>query len=198
MRQVMADSLNLVGDGDDIDVIRDVERAFGIQIADHEAEAIRTVGQLYDLIQARCPGADRTQACLSQVAFYRLRRALAPTDKTAITPRTPIAIVHTVGGGSTAKAWTELARRPGLTLPRLETPFTFAATPSLRTTLGSVAIGAACFAAWAVVLRLPPLIFLLGLPLLGIAAGLFVHAAFRGYPAPHPDGRRSGARGCGL
>jgi acyl carrier protein len=36
----MKDTLNFVGDGDDVDVIYDVERTFGIKLADTEAMGI--------------------------------------------------------------------------------------------------------------------------------------------------------------
>jgi hypothetical protein len=44
--QNMKDTLNFVGDGDDVDVIHAVERTFGIKLTDAEAVQTRTVGQL--------------------------------------------------------------------------------------------------------------------------------------------------------
>lgn len=179
----MKDSLNLVGDGDDLDVIRDVESVFGIRITDREAEATLTVGQLYDLIQAKCPGADRTQACLSQIAFYRLRRALAPADKAAITPQTPIAVVRAVDPHSIGRAWKELSRRSGLTLPILETP-SHSSALSLYAIRGIVvAIGSvAFFFALIDVFRLPAIIFLLTAPLLAIMVGSLFHHVYGDIP----------------
>lgn len=49
----MKDTLNLVGDGDDVDVIHGVERTFGIKLTDVEADRTRTVGQLHDLIELK-------------------------------------------------------------------------------------------------------------------------------------------------
>lgn len=46
----------LCGDGDDVDILTIVEEKFGITIADEEAEATRTVGDLYDLIQRKISG----------------------------------------------------------------------------------------------------------------------------------------------
>jgi hypothetical protein len=120
----MKNSLYLVGDGDDHDVVADVERVFGIVISPSEAEAVLTVGQLRDLIEAKCANAGDTQACLSQVAFYRLRKALRllGVDK-PVTPKTSISTVRAACGGSVHQAWNELQRLSGLTLPPLETPF---------------------------------------------------------------------------
>lgn len=42
--------LNLVGDGDDVDVLLSVEEAFGVKIADAEAEGCEKVGQLFNLV----------------------------------------------------------------------------------------------------------------------------------------------------
>jgi hypothetical protein len=60
----MKDTLDLWGDGDDVDVVCDVERAFGIKLTGDEAERTRTVGELYDLIEMniRMPDAGRGHA----------------------------------------------------------------------------------------------------------------------------------------
>lgn len=118
----MRNSLDLAGDGDELDLIASVERTFGMDITNAEAEALRNVGQLYDLIQAKC-GANGTEACFSQIAFYALRRALAPLVKTNVTRNTPISVVRELGAGSIARDWKDLGRRSGLQLPWLETPF---------------------------------------------------------------------------
>ncbi|SRR6266702_2990679 len=121
----MKDTLNLVGDGDDVDVIRDVERTFGIKLTDAEAEQTRNVGQLYDLIELKHPNAgSRTLTCLSQMAFYRLRRALKTMGiEGEITPQTPISVLERIETRSMAPKWRRLARSSGLDLPSLETPF---------------------------------------------------------------------------
>lgn len=121
----MKDTLDLVGDGDDVDVIQDVERAFGIKLTDAEAERLLTVGQLHDLIEFKRPGAGgRTLACLSQVAFYRLRQGLAHMEiEDEITPQTPISVLEGIEPQSISLKWRRLAQSSGLDLPPLETPF---------------------------------------------------------------------------
>ncbi|MBR0685464.1 hypothetical protein JQ594_06025 [Bradyrhizobium manausense] len=120
----MKDTLNFVGDGDDVDVIYDVERTFGIKLTDAEAEQTWTVGQLYDLIEVNHPNAGRTQACLGQMAFYRLRRTLNTMGiEGEITPQTPISVLERIEPRSIVAKWRQLAQSSGLDLPSLETPF---------------------------------------------------------------------------
>jgi hypothetical protein len=139
----LTNSLRLVGDGDDLDIVADVERVFGISIAGHEAESTRTVGQLHDLIEAKCGG--RTEACLSRVAFYRLRKALTEGGvETRIEPATPVAILRPQN--SVARAWSELQCRSGLQLPPLEIPLRFKTRPLPRwvnALLTTLVVGAA-------------------------------------------------------
>lgn len=121
----MKDALNLVGDGDDVDIIHGVERTFGIKLTDVEADRTRTVGQLHDLIELKHSSAgSRTRTCLSQMAFYRLRRALKTMGiKGEITPQTPISVLEQIEPRSSAPKWRRLAQSSGLDLPSLETPF---------------------------------------------------------------------------
>lgn len=146
----MGNSLNLAGDGDDLDVIADVERTFGIVITDAEAETPRTVGQLHDLIQAKCD-AGGTEACFTQVAFYALRRAFASFGRMGITPDTPVSVVRELCDGSIVQAWKELGRRSSLQLPPMETPFRVPKPPlwSARIfwTLAAIAFAAGMYVA---------------------------------------------------
>ncbi|MBH5367540.1 acyl carrier protein [Bradyrhizobium glycinis] len=121
----MKDTLNLVGDGDDVDVIHEVERTFGIKLTDAEAEQARTVGQLYDLIELKNRNAgSTTRACLSQAAFYRLRQTLKLMGiEGEITPQTSISILERIEPRSMAPKWRRLAQTSGLDLPSLETSF---------------------------------------------------------------------------
>jgi hypothetical protein len=121
----MKDTLDLWGGGDDVDVVCDVERAFGIKLTGDEAERTRTVGELYDLIEMKYPNAGRgTPACLSQIAFYRLRRALKAMGATGkITPQTPVSVLDGLEPPSISQKWRRLAQTSGLDLPPLETRF---------------------------------------------------------------------------
>jgi hypothetical protein len=81
-------TLNLVGDGDDLEAVEEAERLFAIKFGGDELLDTHNVGQFYDLILRKHRSVQpATRACLTQVAFYRLRRAL----KDAATKRRSIA-----------------------------------------------------------------------------------------------------------
>ncbi|MCG7508333.1 hypothetical protein [Mesorhizobium retamae] len=48
-----ANSLGLWGDGDEIEMIEAVERAFAIRFENAEAEQLVTMGQLFDLVKSK-------------------------------------------------------------------------------------------------------------------------------------------------
>jgi hypothetical protein len=183
----LQNSLNLAND-DDLYIIGEVERTFGISIG-RKAESTYTVGEFYDLIQAECGTDKRTEACLSQIAFYRLRRALASLDNTAIKPDTPISIVYRLQKSSIGRKWKELGRRSGLSLPSLETPFRVqslsAFSVGLLWTLALVGFVLGMYA-WDRLLGLPKSAFVwtvaVGVPSLGIATNLGLYLAFRNIP----------------
>ena len=79
-------SLNLAGDGDDIDLLEDVERVFGIEVSDAEASDMETVGQLHELICNRID-VRADAACLSATVF---RKLVAGMDGIRVRPQTRI------------------------------------------------------------------------------------------------------------
>lgn len=81
-------SLNLAGDGDDVDLLDEIEETFGISIPDHEAHELRTVGDLYDYVCARLmPGP--AEPCLAARAFRDLRDSM-PEGQRWVRPSTPL------------------------------------------------------------------------------------------------------------
>ena len=48
-----ANSLDLWGDGDEIEMIEAIERAFAIRFENAEAEQLVTMGQLFDLVKSK-------------------------------------------------------------------------------------------------------------------------------------------------
>lgn len=66
-------TLDLVGDGDDIDLLREVEATFGVTITDNEAARLYTVGDLHDLICEKRSVPEQSP-CLTAQAF----RMIAP------------------------------------------------------------------------------------------------------------------------
>lgn len=92
----MTTSLGLAGDLDDVELIQDVEAAFGIRLADDEIERCSTVGQLFELIEARLPQMRSGQSCATALCFFRLRRALQPHSGIALKPKTSISALSAV------------------------------------------------------------------------------------------------------
>ncbi len=89
----MPSSLGLAGDLDDVELIKDVEEAFGYRFFNDEVERCSTVGHLFELVEMRLPDADRRAACASAMCFYRLRRALRNRTSIELRPTTPIDVL---------------------------------------------------------------------------------------------------------
>lgn len=92
----MTSSLGLAGDLDDVDLVEDVEAAFGVRLADDEIGRCSTVGHLFELIATRLPDMPSGQSCATAMCFYRLRRALQPHSAIALKPKTSIAALGAV------------------------------------------------------------------------------------------------------
>jgi len=73
----MANALDWVGDGDDVDAIKSLEEIFEISFSDAELSALKTVGDLQDMVLRKLPYAGKAEKCAGAMAFYTLRRALA-------------------------------------------------------------------------------------------------------------------------
>lgn len=58
---------------DGVEILMAAEEKFGITICDEEAQNIRTVGDMYELVMSKVTLAGDS-SCLSQRAFHRLRR----------------------------------------------------------------------------------------------------------------------------
>lgn len=104
-------------DLDSVDIVREIERAFQVEISDPEAEACLTVGDLFDLIVSKTrvveTGAD---FCLSARAFWRLRAAAAQSGVThRVTPETSLAGIMPRAGRRAW--WNKLSRTSGMKLP---------------------------------------------------------------------------------
>jgi hypothetical protein len=73
----MPNTLGLDDDLDPVDAIVGLEKAFALKISDEEAVSCATVGDIYDLLNSRFAAQIGTGgACMTSMAFYRLRRAL--------------------------------------------------------------------------------------------------------------------------
>lgn len=113
-------SLHLVGDGDDVDILYNIEAAFDVTISDEEAENLFTLGQLHDLLVSKLNASDtRRSACVTAVSFYRLRRALIEiTGKMDICPATRLDRIFP--GGRIGRNSKEIEKHTGMRLPQSE------------------------------------------------------------------------------
>jgi hypothetical protein len=103
----MANILDIDPEWGGIDLIEEVEAAFGIKVADDEAERCWTVGDLYEVICAHTPHwNEQDGSCASSAVFYRFRRALAPENKREVSPSSALA-----GAGMSARGLYNLLRR---------------------------------------------------------------------------------------
>jgi hypothetical protein len=73
----MSDVLPLIGDLDEVDLLREVEQAFAVKLDPHDLEVCLTVGDLHGLLLASVPNIERSQTgCLAAKAFFKLKRAV--------------------------------------------------------------------------------------------------------------------------
>ena len=112
----MANTLGLVGDGDDIDLLRGLEQCFGYRLSDGEAADCRTVADVYKILQTHFSSAvGEARSCASAMAFYRMRRTLvelgAPTD---LRPTTMLSEIPMKSPKSLLR---EMSARTGLRFP---------------------------------------------------------------------------------
>lgn len=119
------DTLGMVGDGDDLDILRDVEQMLGVSVSDHEAACAMTVGDLHRIVAGKLSSTSLATACFSQIAFHRLRKAatdlgVEPRLRPADDIRRLFADCRT--RLEHRRRWAQLERSSGLTLPMLEPP----------------------------------------------------------------------------
>ena len=112
----MLHTLGLAGDLDDVDLVQDVERAFGLRLPDEELTRCSTVGDLFELVVRKLPdGFAAADRCATAMCFYRVRRVilnLAPN--LTVRPSTPIQALRSI---SVKSLYHAIQREAGLTPP---------------------------------------------------------------------------------
>lgn len=107
---------------DVLELVLEVEKTFSITVDERDGPTLATVGDLHRYVLERLGPEDRA-GCLSNVAFYRLRRALTDTfgfDRARVRPETSVETL--LPRGSRPDDWRRLRASLGLTLPALERP----------------------------------------------------------------------------
>lgn len=100
------------------DLLMSLEKAFEVRFVQSDADKIRTVGDLFEVLQDKMgTTSQRRQRCLSAVCFYQLRKAVA--DATGIKVRPQTAISDVFPAKSLASQIRALGDRTGLRLPRV-------------------------------------------------------------------------------
>ena len=106
-------SLGLAGDLDDVELIEDVEEAFGIRFADCDLQQCRTVGDLFELVKGSLPEGERIgRGCATAMCFYRLRRAILANFGRELRPATPIRELSSVPVDALYRVVRECGFRP--------------------------------------------------------------------------------------
>lgn len=81
-------SVGLVGDGDDVEIIEFFEDVFEITFSSEEAQSITTLSEAYELICSKLPTpTEKRNVCLKAMAYYRLNRAMRDQGKTPLSVR---------------------------------------------------------------------------------------------------------------
>lgn len=112
----MPNTLGLDDDLDSEEALLALEEAFGLKISNDEAVRCETVGDIYDLLQSRfAPQIGTGGACMTSMAFYRLRKALRRMHPDAeFRPSTSLA---RYSRSNARKFLDQLATQSGLRLP---------------------------------------------------------------------------------
>jgi hypothetical protein len=115
----MSDVLPLVGDGDEVDLVRDIEQTFAVVLDPQELQNCVTVGDLHQLLLVSVPHSERGQtSCLAAKAFFKLKRAIEKQQSDGvIRPSTELA---SVTGRLGVYRWSrQCERKTGLSMPAL-------------------------------------------------------------------------------
>ena len=107
--------LDTICDPDDL--VLAVESAFSVKFRKEEAEAIVTVGQMFDLLVKKIARGAEDRKCASAMAFYRLRRALAKRAPGSIR-LSPSSDLSWLTHAYTKRYVRRLERETGLKLPK--------------------------------------------------------------------------------
>ncbi|MEO8658948.1 MAG: hypothetical protein ABI693_10780 [Bryobacteraceae bacterium] len=110
------------------ELILAVEDGFQIHIADEEAKAVSTAGDLYTLVVSKLKGKDSGR-CLTSAAFYRTRRGIIDAlslERKDVRPSTPLNVI--LPEENRRETWRRIQDSMELQLPDLEHRWSTVAT----------------------------------------------------------------------
>jgi acyl carrier protein len=103
---------------DSVELVMSIEDKFGIRIEDSEAEKIYTVQDFADIVFSRI-SKNPTDKCLTQIVFYRIRKALRNLTSTEKEIRPDMKISELFTQSELKEKWNQLKTEVGLELPDL-------------------------------------------------------------------------------
>ncbi len=111
---MMQNTLGL-DDDDAVDLVRELERIFDVEVSEREVEFVLTVGGFHALLLSKIPPNEADTRCASAMAFYRIRRALRRLGYGS--NLTPAFNLRALERGRTKSNLRSLAAESGLRLP---------------------------------------------------------------------------------
>lgn len=103
---------------DSVELVMSVEDKFGIEIADNEAENITTVQNLVDCVYSKIITYPN-EKCLTQIVFYRIRKAFRKLELTKIEIKPESKIFELLTQTELKENWAMLKTEIALELPKL-------------------------------------------------------------------------------
>ncbi|XLS27647.1 phosphopantetheine-binding protein [Flavobacteriaceae bacterium M23B6Z8] len=103
---------------DSVELVMSIEDKFGIRIKDSEAEKIYTIQDFADIVFNRI-SKNPTDKCLTQIVFYRIRKALRNLTSTVKEIRPDMKISEFFTQSELKEKWSQLKTEVELELPDL-------------------------------------------------------------------------------
>ncbi len=103
---------------DSVELVMSIEDKFGIRIEDSEAEKIYTVQDFADIVFSRIIKSP-TEKCLTQIVFYRIRKALGILTSIEKEIRPDVKILELFTQRELKEKWSQLKTELQLELPYL-------------------------------------------------------------------------------
>lgn len=114
---------------DTVELVMEVEDAFGIKIPNDRAEKIQTAGDLYEFVLESRPDLgslpqepENADVCISALTFYALRRSLAAHGMIDTRIRPQDGVHETLSARDRRNVWQSIGKELGVRMPPLRRP----------------------------------------------------------------------------